>query len=213
MPKRKNILITFIGGIGAGKTTATELLAKELGFKLVREQYGKNEFLPLFYKDMKRWALHNQLFFLSEKIIQMAEIKSVLKKTSVVLDVDIAQDFCYVEAQKDTGNISDSEYGLYKKIYKTVVPLLPKADLMIYLKSSPEVLKRRINRRGFSYERRVPIPYLRALVRAQDRWFVKNKKLLPIVTVNVEKLNFADNDRDKKKFVNLVTEEIKKASR
>ncbi len=57
-----------MGTLGSGKTTAAQLLAHELHYTLIEENVKENAFLPRFYKDMKRWAFHSQVFFLMEKI-------------------------------------------------------------------------------------------------------------------------------------------------
>ncbi|MBI2042345.1 MAG: deoxynucleoside kinase [Candidatus Nealsonbacteria bacterium] len=205
MPK-KNYFISFIGGIGAGKTTAMELVASALGFKSVREQYSQNPFLPLFYKNMKRWAMHSQLFFLSEKISQLLEIKEMLAKESIALDVDIRQDMNYLEAQKERGIISADERALYYKIYRGVEKFLPKPNLIVYLKSNPVILRQRIKERGRSFERGMTLAYLRSLVGAQEHWLRRNRGKLPILIIDSDKLNFANHDPHKQEFI----DEIKK---
>ena len=202
--KNKNYFISFIGGIGSGKTTATELVAKKMDFFPVKERYQKNDFLPLFYNDMKKWALQSQLFFLSEKFNQIMKIKQIIKRKSVVLDVDINQDLCFAEAQKELGNINDKEYLLYHKIYKTMAPFLPKPDLIIYLKSDPVTLNDRIDSRGRNFEKKIPPSYSRFLLRAQDKWVRKNKDRFAIITVDSGKINFVNNVKDKEKFINLI---------
>jgi len=208
MPKKKNYFISFMGGIASGKTTATELVAKHLDFVPVKERFGKNEFLPLFYKDMKRWALHSQLFFLADKISQLLELKELLKKKSVVLDADINQDFCYVEAQKNLGYIDRREYALYHKIYKSVEKLLPAADLIIYLKTDPKVLEERIKERRRPFEKSVSQNYLKALIRAQEQWLKKNKDRLSIITIDTDGINFARRRKEKERFIKTIKEAL-----
>lgn len=209
MPKnKKNYFISFIGGIGAGKTTAMALVAKKMGFAPVREQFKKNDFLPLFYKNPKKWALASQLFYLSEKISQLLEIKEILKTTSVVLDVDINQDLCYLETQKTLDNINRSERVFYYNIYQRVKPVLPKPDLIVYLKSDSAVLKKRIGERGRSYEKNIPQDYLQALVRAQEQWRKKNRRSFSLMTIDAQRLNFADRAEDRKKFVGAIKKRL-----
>lgn len=199
--KKKNNFVSFIGGIGSGKTTAMELIAGALGFKPIQEQYVKNPFLPLFYKNMKRWAMHSQLFFLSEKIVQLLEIKEILKKHSVVLDVDIHQDMIYLETKKERGIISENEHALFYKMYNSIEALLPTPDLIVYLKSDPRVLKKRIRGRGRSFEKNMTLAYLRSLVGAQERWLENNRGKLSIIVVDSEKLNFANHNPHKQEFI------------
>ena len=70
--KSKHTYISIAGVLGTGKTTAAKLISENLGFHLFREKFAENIFLPLFYTDPKRWALHSQLFFLHEKAAAIA---------------------------------------------------------------------------------------------------------------------------------------------
>src|SRR5438876_5706677 len=134
---KKHLYISVMGTMGSGKTTATKLLAKELRFHLLEENFGDNAFLPRFYGDMKRWAFHSQTFYLTEKINQMLETTTLLTKYSVVQDTPITQDaFSYAKAQHVLGNIDDAEWHLYQKIYKSFEPYFPKPDFIIYLHAS-----------------------------------------------------------------------------
>ena len=45
------------GPIGAGKTSLARRLADTWGGELLLEEPSENPFLPLFYKDMRRYAL------------------------------------------------------------------------------------------------------------------------------------------------------------
>src|SRR3990167_5124849 len=139
--------IAFMGGIGSGKTTAMKLTAKNLGFTPIKEKFSKNNFLPLFYKNMKKWAFHSQLFFSIEKLNQLLEIKELLKKTSVVLDTSIHQDFCFLDAQKKLGFLTENEYKIYRYIYEKAKKDLPRPNLLIYLKTHHGNLKTNIVKR------------------------------------------------------------------
>jgi deoxyadenosine/deoxycytidine kinase len=209
MIKNKHLFISLIGGIGSGKSTATALLAKSLGFKEFQEQYQTNEFLPLFYKDMKRWALTSQFFFMFEKFKQVFWVQKALKKSSVVLDVDIHQDLFYVWAQKKLGYLDGREYRLYAKIHKFIVSLLPRPDLIVYLRAESNVLQERIRSRARDCEQNIPQKYLEALIEAQESWFKKNKNKLPILVVDIGLLNLVKKEADRKKFVALVKNSLK----
>ena len=80
---KQGVFISVMGTMGSGKTTASRVIAKALGYQLVEENFGENAFLPRFYNDMKRWAFHSQTFFLMEKINQMLESPKLLAKGGV----------------------------------------------------------------------------------------------------------------------------------
>lgn len=211
MTEKRKKFITFVGGIGSGKTTATELIARNFSFTPIKEEFGENNFLPLFYEEMKKWAFHSQLFFLIKKLNQLLKIKNTLKKKSVVLDTSILQDLCFLETQKILGNITRKEHEIYYFIYNKIKRELPRPDLLIYLKTSPEHLKKLIFQRGRRYEIKIPISYLKALVRAQDKVIRKNKKSAKILTIDTSKMFFEKNRKDRGELLDMIKNSLKKA--
>ena len=59
--------IAIEGPIGVGKTSLAQLLSKELGARLVLEDFEDNPFLPDFYNDPERFGFQTQLFFLLQR--------------------------------------------------------------------------------------------------------------------------------------------------
>jgi len=175
-----------MGTMGSGKTTVARLIAKELKFRLIEENFGDNAFLSRFYSDMKRWAFHSQTFFLMEKINQMLETPALLAKHSIVQDTPIQQDaFSYAKAQHVLGNMDDAEWRLYQKIYKSFEPYFPKPNLIIYLKTTVPVVAGRIGHRGRGYERNIPQSYLELLDMLNTRWLSENKTI-PVMIVSTD---------------------------
>ena len=71
----KTRYVVVEGPIGAGKTSLARRLAEHFGKDLLLEQPDANPFLPRFYEDPKRHALATQLFFLFQRIQQVADLK------------------------------------------------------------------------------------------------------------------------------------------
>ena len=69
--------IAIEGPIGVGKTSLANLMAKELGARLVLEEFDENPFLPDFYKDPERYSFQTQLFFLLQRYRQQQELRQV----------------------------------------------------------------------------------------------------------------------------------------
>ena len=69
--------IAIEGAIGVGKTSFANLMSKELGARLVLEEFEENPFLPDFYKDPERYAFQAQLFFLLQRYRQQQELRQV----------------------------------------------------------------------------------------------------------------------------------------
>lgn len=202
--KEQKEYIAVMGTMGSGKTTAANLLAKELNFTLIEENVKENAFLPRFYQDMKRWAFHSQVFFLMEKIRQMIETKNLLAKSSVVQDTPITQDvYSYARAQHELGNMDDAEWGLYQKIYHEFTPHFPNPDLIVFLDTSVPVIEKRIATRGRGFEQSIPTDYLELLDKLNRRWLEQNKTI-PVVSINTDTLDITRDKDAQMQFVSLV---------
>ncbi|EKD87360.1 MAG: deoxynucleoside kinase [uncultured bacterium] len=201
---KKRIYISIMGTIGAGKTTVAKLLAHELKFKLLEEHFGENAFLPRFYKDMKRWAFHSQMFFLMEKIKQMLETIKILEKYSIVQDTPIQQDaLSYGKAQYVLGNMDEAEWWLYLKVYKAFEPFMRAPDLIVFLETSTEVLQTRIKKRGRTYEQQISTSYLELLDMLNHKWLRENKSIRVLI-VKTNHLDIVHYKKAREKLVSTV---------
>lgn len=202
--KEQNEYIVVMGTLGSGKTTAANLLAKDLQFTLIEENVKENAFLPRFYKDMKRWAFHSQVFFLMEKIRQMIEAKALLAKSSVVQDTPITQDvYSYAKAQHELGNMDDAEWALYQKIYHEFTPHFPNPDLIVFLDTSIPEIEKRIAERGRGFEQTIPTDYLVLLDKLNRKWLEQNTNI-PVVVVHTDTLDISRNKDAQTQFTSLV---------
>jgi len=197
-----------MGTIGSGKTTAARLIAKELKFQLVEENFGENAFLPRFYKDMKRWAFHSQTFFLMEKITQMLETPKLLEKWPVVQDTPIQQDaFSYAKAQHVLGNIDDAEWKLYQKIYKSFEQYFPKPTCIVFLETSIDSIVERIEKRGRGYEQKIPQSYLELLDMLNHKWLSENKNI-PVLVLKTDGLNIVTSKVAQQNLIHAVRKKL-----
>lgn len=206
----KYLYIAVTGTMGSGKTTAVRLLSKYLKYHLIEENFGDNAFLPRFYKEMKRWAFHSQTFFLMEKITQTLSATELLKKHSVIQDVPIYQDvFSYAKAQHVIGNMDDAEWRLYQKIYRSLEPYLPKPDVIVYLKTDLEHVKKRISGRSRNFEQQIPDGYLELLDMLNEQWMRREMNGCKLITVDTDGINLARNQKDIKEFIETVKTDLK----
>lgn len=202
--KERNEYIAVMGTMGSGKTTAANLLAKELRFTLVEENVKENAFLPRFYKDMNRWAFHSQVFFLMEKIRQMIETKNLLEKSSVIQDTPITQDvYSYAKAQHELGHMDDAEWALYQKIYHEFTPHFPQPDLIVFLDTSIPAIESRIAARGREFEQEIPTDYLSLLDKLNCKWLEQNTTI-PVVHIPTDTLDITRNRGAQEQFTSMV---------
>jgi deoxyguanosine kinase len=180
--------IVVEGPIGSGKSTLARLVAERYGADLLLEDPGANPFLPQFYRDMKRYALATQMFFLFQRINQLAAIKQPdLFERKTVADYMLAKDTLFAKLTLD-----DNEYGLYTQLYNHLRPQAPTPDLVIYLQASVESLMGRIQRRARPMERGISEDYLLRLSETYTRYFYEYRES-PLLIVNSDAFNFAEN--------------------
>jgi deoxyadenosine/deoxycytidine kinase len=184
--KHRHIVVE--GPIGCGKTSLANRLAERLNADVILEDPKANPFLALFYRDMKRYALPTQLFFLFQRVQQLEAIRQPdMFAKPIVADFTLAKDPLFARLTLD-----DAEYQLYNKIYEHVKPQAPVPDLVIYLQASIDTLVHRVRKRGNPIEHDIGEDYLRRLSEAYTRYF-HGYDDSPMLIVNSERLNFADN--------------------
>lgn len=159
--------IAVEGPIGVGKTTLTRMLAERYNARLVLEEFEDNPFLREFYRDKVRVAFQTQIYFLMARYKQQENLRQPdLFSRAIVSDYLFAKDriFAYL-------NLSGPEIQLYEKIYDLLRPSLVKPDLVIYLQARPDVLMRRMHKRGRDFETSVEQSYLENLMRSYNQFF------------------------------------------
>lgn len=145
------------GNIGAGKTTLATMLAEHYNTSLVLEQFEDNFFLPEFYKHPEKYALPLELSFVADRYQQLRGVFSQpdLFKPQVISDYFILKSLIFAKV-----NLPELEFSLFEKLYRIVYDALPLPDLMIFLNSGIERLKRNIHLRGRGYEMNIKDEYL-----------------------------------------------------
>ena len=184
----KHRYVVVEGPIGCGKTSLAQKLGQRLGAAMLLEDPKANPFLPQFYRDMRRYALPTQLFFLFQRVGQLEALKQPdLFEKPTVADFTLAKDPLFARLTLD-----DAEFQLYSRIYEHVRPQAPVPDLVIYLQASIDTLLARVRKRGNPIETGIDDEYLRRLSDAYTRYFHAYSES-PLLIVNSERLNFVDN--------------------
>jgi len=180
--------IVVEGPIGCGKSTLARLLAERYDANLLLEDPTENPFLPQFYRDMKRYALATQMFFLFQRVNQLSAIKQPdMFERKTIADYMLAKDTLFAKLTLD-----DNEFALYSQLYNHLRPQAPTPDLVIYLQASIDSLLGRIQRRARPMERGITEDYLMRLSETYTRYFYDYSES-PLLIVNSDSFNFADN--------------------
>jgi len=165
----RKTFIAIAGNIGSGKSSLTRWLADRLGYGACFEVVDDNPYLDDFYRDMKTWSFHTQVYFLSRRFENHRRITE--GDRSVVQDRSIYEDsVIFARNLHDQGMMSDRDYDNYQDLYRTMANFFQPPDLLLYLKCSVPTLMRRIAKRGRSYEQEIPRDYIAQLNDLYDEW-------------------------------------------
>lgn len=143
--------IAFFGSIGVGKTTlGRKLKEKYNNVQFLEEDLDVNPFLPLFYKDMKKWGFHSSIAMLTLMSSYYNKIDN--SKEIIILDNGVEELIAYTMLEYDMKILTDDEYTIYKRLYDNIVSLLPKIDVYVYFKCDVLEALKRIKERNREFE-------------------------------------------------------------
>ena len=198
--------IAIAGNMGVGKSTLTALLSEKLGWEPFYEAVDDNPYLADFYKDMRKWAFHSQVFFLSRRLRHHYQLlnrpNSVIQDRTVYEDAEIFAENLYRQ-----GHMGERDYRSYRELYEVLTMLLPPPDLVVYLQASVPTLKHRIALRGRDFEQDIPTEYLEQLNELYEEW-AHNFSLCPMLTVPSDNLDFVKNDSHLELIIAKIMEKL-----
>ena len=123
--------IAVAGNIGVGKSTLVTLLSEKLGWQPFYEPVAENPYLADFYENMRAWAFHSQVFFLTRRLRAHRQLldhpTSAIQDRSVYEDAEIFAHNLYRQ-----GHIDQRDYDAYRELYLVLTDFLPPPDLVIY---------------------------------------------------------------------------------
>ena len=190
--------IAVAGNMGVGKTSMVEFLCKQYDVEPVYEPYTDNPYLDDFYKDMKSWGFHSQLYFLTHKFRLHMQLNdnpgTVVQDRTIYEDAEI---FC--TNLRRSRKMSARDHQTYMELYETMKTALQPPDLMIYLRCSVRAIRRRIKRRGRPSEQDIPARYIRNLNRLYEEW-IERYTLSPVLIWDSERMDYLTDLADRIEF-------------
>ena len=156
--------IAIEGPLRVGKSKLAAALAERLRGRTIFDE-GSNPHLAGFYTGRPGAAFRTQMHFLLRRFRQCSEAGIEASQIPIVADYLFERDkiFAYL-------NLDDDEISIYDSYYRNFKRQLPVPGLTVYLKATPELLRKRVST---GPESNVSDAYLEAMVRAFDHFFNK----------------------------------------
>jgi len=83
--------------------------------------------------------------------------------------------------------MEEAQYTVLSEWFNFSTANLPiKLDLIVYLRTDPEVAYQRITQRGRSEENSIKLEYLQSVHELHENWLVRNQKSLPCPVLTID---------------------------
>ncbi|CAG9763145.1 unnamed protein product [Ceutorhynchus assimilis] len=176
--KQKNsrpFTVIVEGNIGCGKTTFLEYFGKHKSICVLAEPVdiwrnadGHN-LLGLMYEDPKKWS------FTFQSYVQLTMLQNHLKPTTCPVKLIersvYSARYCFVEKLTNDGLLAKPSSAVIDKWFQWIIEQnFAQVDLIVYLRTSPEIVYQRILQRKRPEEKTVSLSYLRALHQIHEDW-------------------------------------------
>ncbi len=123
--------VAVAGNIGVGKSTLVSMLCNRLGWQPFFEPVGENPYLADFYRDMRLWSFHSQIFFLTRRLRSHRQLldhpTSAIQDRCVYEDAEVFAQNLFLQ-----GLMDERDYLSYRELYRVLSEFLPPPDLVVY---------------------------------------------------------------------------------
>lgn len=179
------------GPAGLGKSSLADRLGARLDATVVLDD-AENPFLADFYAGRPGSAFQTQLFFALARHRQQMELRQGdLFNQVTISDYLFDRDRIYAHL-----NLDDNELFIYQRLYDLLARDLPQPDLVVFLQTPTEVLRRRVRGRARHAEDDPPLPsdsYLEELNEAYNHFFF-HYTATPLLVVETSQFDLSWGD-------------------
>ena len=194
--------IVVEGPIRVGKSTLAKILAEKLHAQRVFD-CDDNPFLADFYDEKPGAAFRAQMYFLLERHRRLAELRPEETPGVVLSDFLFEKDkiFAYI-------NLDNEELKLYERYFEMMAASLPAPDLVIYLQAKPEVLRKRVSKKGDPAEKQISPEYVEAVAQAYEHFFFRYSAS-NLLVVDTSEIDFVERNQDLQELLRRLRQPVK----
>lgn len=206
----RRTVITVIGNVGSGKTTAIPFIGKALNASVIHADnlfQTENPFKDEFLADMKRWAFQNEVWLTVERTKLFKKHLVSNPSKIIVVDSGLLMSWVYAYSHVLTGRMTKEEWKLYQRIYQRFSKEIHYDFYVVHLRYSFPTLLKRIKKRARDYEiRQYRKNYLEEL---EQGLMILRKSLekegIKIIDVKEEEIrDFENNPSDAHKLIKKI---------
>ena len=171
---KRPFTVCIEGNIGSGKTTFLRHFKKFKNTTILEEPVdlwrdaGGTNLLELMYSDPSRYA------FLFQSYVQLTMLQLHTYKTPLpykVMERSVYSARCFIENMKRTKILRDVEVMVLEDWYDWCIKCANiETNLIVYLRTSPEVVYQRMKARARKEENCVSLEYLKQIHDIHDEW-------------------------------------------
>lgn len=181
--------IAIEGNIGIGKSTLTQKIGKQYKAEVLLENYTKNPYLELFYREPKKYAFEVETFFLKDRLAQTIQFWEK-KPNTVVSDYFLNKSLVFA-AQ----NLTSKDFTAYKKEFSKVMSDFKTPSLLVYLQADVSHVLKQIRKRGRTFEQEIKEDYLKKIEQGYKK-LMQNDLPFPLVEISLDNSNFEADEAD-----------------
>jgi len=178
--KKKPFIVSIEGNIGCGKSTMLNYFNRYPDVELIPEPVPKwcnmngHNLLGKMYEEPKRWSFQFQSY------VQLTRLQLLKKPTdcSVKIIERCLQNnrYCFLENHRKEDTLVTGELSVLCKWFDFLDNNMDvQLDLIVYLRTSPEVAYKRIMARGRKEEAGVPMQFIENLHKSHEDWLIEKK--------------------------------------
>jgi deoxyguanosine kinase len=188
--------IVIEGPIRVGKSTLAKALAEQLHARRVFD-CEDNPFLADFYDEKAGAAFRAQMYFLYERHRLLTEAQLHDGAALIVSDFLFEKDkiFAYM-------NLDNEELKLYEKYFDMLAPSIPPPDLVIYLQAKPEILQKRVSKKGDPAETQI------SAANAYSHFFFRYSAS-NLLVVDTTEIDFVERSQDLQGLLRRLRQPVK----
>ena len=194
--------IVIEGPIRVGKSTLARVLAEQMHARRIFD-CEENPFLAEFYNEKPGAAFGAQMYFLYERHRRLLEAHLEDSAVPVVSDFLFEKDkiFAYI-------NLDNEELKLYERYFDMLAPSVPAPDLVIYLQAKPNVLQKRVTKKGDPSETEISPDYLEAVSNAYEHFFFRYSAS-NLLVVDTSDIDFVERNHDLQELLRRLRQPVK----